>query len=496
MKIESKKNMFFLGVRIGIVFLIATIMITFIAYYSLSQNFHNYLTNYTIKFIQTMTDQGVKTIEYELELGKKEVSILASSFNAPISTEQIIEFPKSFNEIDYLRMSYTFKNKTITSDGKHRNIQNRQDILDALEGKTSIYGPYFDEENEYVISYSSPVWQDGNILGVLSLEKDGYSLSRLIENIQFADTGEAYIINAEGTDIAVSKWENINWVTSKYNSQKLYDKYGDEETKSILDLELKGLNGESGLGTYHWNNGLVYVNYAPIPSVNWVLLAGLREEELIAMTQSVLFNSISKGPTLLICFILFIFLAGLMIFWIISSIKKISEINKKLELLANHDSLTGLLNRRFLETTLLKLWKRSLKPSTQAAVFMLDIDDFKKYNDFFGHQKGDDCLCHLANIFKVFFDNYNSKLIRYGGEEFLGVIFSVDKENILELGQKICHSVEKENILNSQGGNVTVSIGICHVDTTEDVSLYECIKIADKALYTAKKNGKNRAVLL
>ena len=283
---------------------------------------------------------------------------------------------------------------------------------------------------------------------------------------------------------------------TEYNAGRLLKENGDDETRSILELEQLGLNGEEGVGTYYWNGGLCYVIYAPIPSENWVMLAGLREEEIAAMTQSTLFSAISKGPALSICITVFLLLTVLIIYWIISNTKRNAEINEKLEMIANHDALTGLLNRRFLENSLSELWKYPIKVTSQAAVFMVDIDNFKKYNDFYGHPKGDVCLRRMATVLKAVFDDYESDVIRYGGEEFTAVVFSIDSQMAKELGEKICRRAEEEKVPDGNGGVVTVSVGVCHVETTLDKSLDECIRIADNALYQAKKSGKNQSVFL
>lgn len=497
MEKENKKRAVLLGVRIGCIFLAATLLLFWVAYSVLSKNFHSLMTNYTIELVQTMVAQGVQTVEYELESGRKEVTLLADSFDAPTSVEQLVALSQAFSKHDELRMTYTSKTRTIASDGRKRDLHSRPDILAAFEGKTAIYGPSFNEEKEFVICYSAPMRQNGRVIGVLSIEKNGYRFCELIQNIRFIKTGESYIINAEGTDIAVSDPEHIDWVNSAYNAQKILQANPEDSvTRIILELEKKGLKGESGVGTYYWNDGLCYVVYAPIPSENWVLLGGLREEEVASMTQSALFASFSKGFTLKISFVLFFLLTGLIVYWIISSMKKNAEINAKLEIIANHDALTGLLNRRFLETGLTQLWKYPIRVSGQAAVFMMDIDNFKKYNDFYGHPKGDDCLRCVAALVKNAFADYDGEVLRYGGEEFIAVAFLMERKAALEQGRKICRLVENEKLPDSEGGVVTVSIGICHVQTTLDASLYECIHIADKALYQAKKEGKNRAILL
>lgn len=495
MDIEKRKQALALGGRIGMVFLTAVAAIVVVVYYVLSQNFHKLLSDYSITLVQAMADQGAVMIENKLTLEQEEVAVLAGSFKVPDSPGETITFPKDILEEGRIRIIYVSEDENVSSDGRQRDIRGRQDIVAAWRGETAVYGPYYNEEQEYVVCYSAPIRREDKIVGVLSVEKDGYSYCELIKNIRFVNTGEAYIINAEGTDIAVSDPNHIEWVISGYNSQEMYKTQPTDEVKSILDLELKGLRGERGVGTYYWKDGLVYVIYVPITSVGWVLFAGIREEEIVSMTQSTMFTALSKGPILAGCLFLLLLLAGLIVFWIISSMKKNAEINEKLELIANHDTLTGLLNRRYMETKLSALWKYPVKAPGQAAVFMLDIDDFKKYNDFFGHPKGDDCLRHVAAVFKNAFEGYKSSVMRYGGEEFVAVVFILEQQTALELGQRVCQLMVNEALPNGQSGVVTVSIGICYVNSTLDVSLYECIQMADKALYQAKKEGKNRAVL-
>lgn len=487
MKIDTEKRAVSLGIRIGTVFLLATALIFVVAYYVLSQNVQGLLTDYTLKLVESLSHQGVKLVENELESGRKEVSILAGSLQLP-------DLPAVGENM--LRIVYVSETGTVSSDGRVRDLRARQDIQSAYQGETAVYGPYYNEEGEFVVCYSSPVKKEGQIVGVLSIEKDGYRFCDLIENIRFIDSGESYILNAEGTDIAVSNRDHIEWVTSEYNSQELYETYGDPETGSILEVELKALNGETGTGTYYWEDGLVYLVYEPIPSIGWSLLSGLREEEIAAMTQSAFFATLSRGPTLGICLAVFLLLTAVIVYWIVSSMKKNAEINQKLEIIANHDTLTGLLNRRYLESSLSEQWRFPVKVPSQAAVFMMDIDNFKQYNDFYGHPQGDECLCRVADIFKHVLDHCGGSVMRYGGEEFVAAVFQMDQPRALETGREICRLVEAEQLPNGGGGVVTVSVGVCHAASTLDVSLYDCIQIADKALYQAKRDGKNRAVLL
>lgn len=444
MEIVNRKRAVSLGIRVGVVFLIAIATIIIAAYYVVSQNFQSLLTDYTIKLIESMTDQGVKMVETELEIGRQEISFLAGSFQIPDSKEKVT-FPKPYTKSGNLRMVYVTEDKTISSDDRQRDIRKRPDIRAAFAGGVEVYGPYFNEENEYVVCYSAPVKQDNDIVGVLSVEKDGYQFCEIIENIRFVDSGESYIINAEGTDIAVSDQNHIDWVNTQYNAQKLYEGQADEETKSIIELEQKGLKGETGIGTYYWEGGLCYVFYQPIPSMDWVLLAGLREEELASMTQSVLSDSVSNGPIVGICLFLVLFLTALIIYWIISSMKKTAEINEKLKLIASYDSLTGLLNRNSFHTTLDLLTEEETR---SLSCIYIDANGLHEVNNHLGHQAGDQMLKAIADALRSAFGQ--DGIYRIGGDEFV-VLCREKKEEVSRISEQVRTSLHSQNYEISMG---------------------------------------------
>lgn len=447
MEIVNKKHAVALGLRIGTVFLTAVVIVILTAYFVLSQNFQTLLTDYSIKLVEAMTDQGVKMVETELEIGRQEVSFLANSFQVPSSKEEKINFPQPYTEGGHLRMTYVTDTEIIASDGSQREVRERQDVRAAFAGEISVYGPYFNEDNEFVICYTAPVKVGSNIAGVLSIEKDGYKFCEMIENIRFVDSGECYIINGEGTDIAVSDKNHIDWVNSQYNAQKIIEEEGtDDETRSILELEQKGLNGETGLGTYYWEDGLVYVFYKPIPSVGWVLLAGMREEEMASMTQSTLFASISKGPVLAICLFLVLVLTALIMFWIISSMKKNAEINEKLKIIANYDSLSGLNNRNSYHAALDNLFDED--EGCLGCVY-LDVNGLHELNNHFGHQAGDQMLKAVADALRTYFPKEG--LYRIGGDEFVVLSRKKSKQELHTITDQVRQSLGKQNYEVSMG---------------------------------------------
>ncbi len=166
---------------------------------------------------------------------------------------------------------------------------------------------------------------------------------------------------------------------------------------------------------------------------------------------------------------------------------KITE--KRLEHFANGDQLTMLTNRRGFASFAPELKRYCEKNSLKLLVIMADIDDFKKYNDTYGHVEGDICLKNVAAKIRENFSRSTDVCARYGGEEF--IILSAFKEDgkILAHIKQLLSDVE--NTHNKGGSNVTVSLGVCISENPSKIELGELIKFADKELYNAKMNGKN-----
>lgn len=176
--------------------------------------------------------------------------------------------------------------------------------------------------------------------------------------------------------------------------------------------------------------------------------------------------------------------------------RKISDINRQLRALALTDELSGLYNRRYLDRMLSHKWKDCVRNSESLSVVMLDIDDFKKYNDRYGHQAGDRCIMAIAEKIKLCFGQYSDFLLRYGGEEFTIVLSGMDTAQVLALVREFCCCVEQLNIPHEDSihaSHITVSAGIFHGVPTPETQAHDFIANADRALYRAKKNGKNCA---
>ncbi len=152
------------------------------------------------------------------------------------------------------------------------------------------------------------------------------------------------------------------------------------------------------------------------------------------------------------------------------------------------DPLTGLENRRFLEYLSSRLHIQKIR---DLYVLMIDIDDFKKVNDTFGHLVGDTVLKSIADSILKSVRTYDN-VVRFGGEEIVVILHRIKERSALEIAQRIRKSVESLKFEKYPSLKVTVSIGI----SPFKISLTETIKNADKAMYKAKEEGKNKVVLL
>lgn len=176
----------------------------------------------------------------------------------------------------------------------------------------------------------------------------------------------------------------------------------------------------------------------------------------------------------------------------------IVEKNSHLEYLANRDVLTGLRNRRFLENEMDGLYGQSMDQKAFVTFMMLDVDSFKSYNDRYGHPQGDECLRRIGWRITQELDGTREYLIRYGGEEFLYIGFGVDRREAEQKGERF-NRIIRELVIgpsDREPMGITVSIGL-YTTGGKDIpreSWTDCVDKADKALYMAKKAGKDRCV--
>ncbi|MDF2606350.1 MAG: diguanylate cyclase [Bacillales bacterium] len=171
--------------------------------------------------------------------------------------------------------------------------------------------------------------------------------------------------------------------------------------------------------------------------------------------------------------------------------------NCNLKELSNLDGLTQISNRRHFDEILEKEWKLSLRNNIPISLIMFDIDQFKKYNDTFGHQQGDICIIEVARVAKTLLKRPNDFIARYGGEEFAVILPDTDKEGARKIAEKIRAMIEKTSIplQNTKSDSfVTVSLGVATIVPSNAVHFTQLIDYSDTALYYAKNSGRNTLI--
>jgi diguanylate cyclase (GGDEF)-like protein len=175
--------------------------------------------------------------------------------------------------------------------------------------------------------------------------------------------------------------------------------------------------------------------------------------------------------------------------------KKLKEAYKALEALAATDSLTGLANRRQFEETLNGEWRRGLRDHCRISLLMIDADLFKSYNDRYGHMRGDSCLKQIAEAAQDVVARPGDLVARFGGEEFAVILPNTGREGALQLANEINEAMRAKSLehRDNPAGIVTVSIGCATIAPAFGLHAVDLIEQADKALYMAKRSGRDRA---
>jgi diguanylate cyclase (GGDEF)-like protein/PAS domain S-box-containing protein len=167
------------------------------------------------------------------------------------------------------------------------------------------------------------------------------------------------------------------------------------------------------------------------------------------------------------------------------------------EELAWIDALTGIGNRRAFDQRLAAEWALARQRRHPLSLLMLDVDNFKSYNDAYGHQSGDECLRQIAQVIADCTRHSGDLAARYGGEEFAVVLRGADMALAEELAELIRAGVRELRLEHRQSpiGQVTVSIGVSSTSRAEHAAAAALLASADEALYLAKRGGRNRVVL-
>ena len=173
--------------------------------------------------------------------------------------------------------------------------------------------------------------------------------------------------------------------------------------------------------------------------------------------------------------------------------------NQKLERLVNLDGLTQIRNRRSFERVIQREWKRLRREGGELSLILCDVDDFKAFNDTYGHQAGDDCLRNIANVLNSKIERPADLAARYGGEEFAVILPNTSTKGAFNKAESFRKTIEMlfiPHVNSSTGDYVTVSFGVSTFIPDDNTFPDALISNADEALYKAKESGRNKVVAL
>jgi diguanylate cyclase (GGDEF)-like protein/PAS domain S-box-containing protein len=183
---------------------------------------------------------------------------------------------------------------------------------------------------------------------------------------------------------------------------------------------------------------------------------------------------------------------------ILLAIEDITERKKaedQLKLIAFIDGLTGVANRRLFDNTLDLEWRRAMRSAKPISLIIVDVDYFKNFNDTYGHLAGDSCLQKIAHTIRDSLRRAGNFAARYGGEEFAVILPDTDAEGAYLFAESLREKIENLNIEHKDSTackNVTVSMGVSTIVPKKDSPHDKLMSLADKALYKAKQEGRNR----
>jgi diguanylate cyclase (GGDEF)-like protein len=173
-------------------------------------------------------------------------------------------------------------------------------------------------------------------------------------------------------------------------------------------------------------------------------------------------------------------------------VRELEVANRHLRLLSMSDGLTGIANRRSFDEELVYAWRRHAQSRRPLSLLLVDVDHFKPLNDAAGHLRGDACLRAIAAQCLVAAPGATSMVARFGGDEFALLLPDCEGAAARALAERLRRLVESDGLPHPDGAVVTVSIGVATLHARDDEDAQRMIAAADRALYAAKAQGRNR----
>ncbi|MCP2071515.1 UNVERIFIED_ORG: diguanylate cyclase (GGDEF)-like protein [Pseudomonas lini] len=327
--------------------------------------------------------------------------------------------------------------------------------------------------------------QDGNFQGVLLAGIKMSYFDKFFKSFSLDDKGEMVLALSNGTLLARRPFDE-----AKIGRSLAQEPIFQHESQSMTSGNVTIRSAVDGV--------LRLYDHQHLQAYPLVVTAAMSEEAILAGWHDRAFKSI----LIVALVVLGICLFGWVFLRQVRNSERIEADLRKaqeaLELIATHDSLTGLANRRLFERALDIEFGRGARQRSPLSLVMVDIDFFKRYNDTYGHVAGDHCLAEVAKVLKSCCHRKADLAVRYGGEEFAVLLPDTNLHGAMALAEQIRQRVIDTHITHSGSpiGYLTVSLG-CYAFVPSSLDSIEVfIQRADAALYQAKHGGRNRVAAL
>ena len=495
------------------------ILITIIAIQIFSSSILMYLGHYQyISILEMHTKHETIRANKIYKNVFKEVNKVYSVLSETILTEEVIEtFAQKDREKLYSIVLPKFKelqklNKYV--ENIHFHTADLHSFLrlhkpDRYGDDLSVFRPLLVKENQmrkklYGLELGKhglfyrivlPIYKDREYLGSMEL---GIDIKFLLKRLnQFSELKSFMFLEKNQTSL-MHKFDEEKAKTyfQEYDSkQELLRYYGDEKLKKFLTLIGKKKSAINKVSyqvvsekgeVYLIHNGLILKDYANKRIGSIVFMQKLN----YYFDTVAIIRFISIATTVL----LLLFSIALMYILIRRHTDNLHLKEKELTELASMDQLTKIANRYSFNKIFTQELKINSRNLTSLSFLMVDIDSFKQYNDSYGHPMGDKILKIVAQSMKDMLKRPSDHIFRVGGEEFVILYSGLLYSDAVAYGEALVHAIDRLNIkheYNKPYENITISIGLCHVDNYENIDEEAIYKNADEALYEAKKYGKN-----
>lgn len=258
----------------------------------------------------------------------------------------------------------------------------------------------------------------------------------------------------------------------------------DSPRPCLADLIALGRTEEIGkLYVEHDHLGDAVVTAHGLKAENWCVMPGLGTRLYLAVNAGPIYDEAGKLVA------------------VVETLRDMTaqkSAQDELHRLATCDGLTSIANRRSFDIALNNEWRRATREARTLCLLMIDVDFFKNYNDAYGHQGGDECLRRIANVMSSLANRTSDQVARYGGEEFSILLPATDPQGAIVIAERIRAAVDDlalPHATSDIADHVTVSIGVAATIVSLDSTPSQLVGDADKALYRAKKEGRNRVVM-